>query len=210
MAEDLGQTKTTKEPAAGAIVIARRVILALGALLLLGLIVLILYTVFRPDGRSGGQAGFGINESGGLVELGGRQADPFTLDLFSGGSIALDDLRGQVVVLNFWASWCPPCRTEAPALNAAWRELRDQEVTFIGVDVWDERDDALVFIEEYDVRYPNGLDRGGSITVLYGIRGIPETYIIDPDGLLRAKFVGPVETPELIETVQQVISDSSE
>jgi cytochrome c biogenesis protein CcmG/thiol:disulfide interchange protein DsbE len=87
-------------------------------------------------------------------------APDFTLSLFDGGQITLGDLRGQVVVLNVWASWCPPCRDEAPVLERAWRAYRDRGVTFVGVDYMDTEPAALAYIAEFDITYPNGPDLG--------------------------------------------------
>lgn len=181
----------------------RRVIPMTALTLIATLIGLIVYSVVRPaDARN--SSGFAINESGALVRLEPRPAADFTLALFPDDeSVRLSDFRGQRIVINFWASWCPPCREEARDLERAWRELQDENVVFLGLNVWDDRGDALDFIDEFDVSYRNGVTEVSEVTVDFGVRGIPETFILSEDGLIVAKFVGPVEAGQLIETVRQ-------
>ncbi|MBI3001152.1 MAG: TlpA family protein disulfide reductase [Deltaproteobacteria bacterium] len=122
----------------------------------------------------------------------GRQAPPFTLTLFDGKKLSLDDLRGKAVFLNFWASWCPPCRAEARDLEAAWQQLKDTDAVFLGIDIQDTEKDALAFIREFNVTYPNGRDAAGKIAVDYGVWGIPESFFIDPQGRITYKHVGGI------------------
>ncbi len=119
-----------------------------------------------------------------------RPAPPFTLTLFDGKVLRLEDLRGKVVFLNFWASWCPPCRAEARTLEAAWQKHRDQGVVFLGVNLQDKEEAAREFLAEFDVTYPNGMDRGARIAVDYGVWGLPETFFIDRDGRITYKHIG--------------------
>lgn len=182
-----------------------RIVPIMALTLVIGLAGLIAFSVLRPSTGVNNPSGLLINDSGALVEVEPRLADDFTLPLFGGGRMQLSELRGQVVVLNFWASWCPPCREEARDLENAWQVLRDEGVVFIGINIWDDRDDALAFIEEFGVTYPNGPDESNSIPVDYGLRGIPETFIIDSKGQIVAKFIGATTAPALIETVRSVM-----
>lgn len=185
-------------------ILLRRVIPLTALTLIAALVGLIVYSVVRPADAQN-SSGFAINESGALVRLEPRPAADFTLALFPDDeSVRLSNFRGQLVVVNFWASWCPPCREEARDLEQAWRELQDEKVVFLGLNVWDDRDDALDFIDEFDVSYRNGVTEVRRVTVDFGVRGIPETFILNEDGLIVAKFVGPVEVGQLIETVRQV------
>ena len=119
-------------------------------------------------------------------------APDFTLAMPDGGALRLSDLRGRVVLLDFWASWCKPCRDEAPALAEAYREYQGQGVEFVGVNLWDDADDAQRFLREQGHEYPNGIDAEGKIAISYGVRGIPEKFFIDRDGLIVRKFSGPM------------------
>ncbi len=119
-----------------------------------------------------------------------KPAAPFTITLFDGTTLRLQDLKGKAVFLNFWASWCPPCRAEARDLEAAWRKVKDQNVVYLGVALQDTEENALAFLKEFDVTYPNGLDVTGKIAVDYGVWGLPESFFIDPQGRITYKHVG--------------------
>lgn len=124
----------------------------------------------------------------------GQQAAPFTVTLFDGKKLSLDDLRGKTVFLNFWASWCPPCRAEARDLEAAWQRVKDSDVVFLGVDIQDTEENARAYLKEFNVTYPNGRDLSGKVAVDYGVWGIPETFFIDPQGRITYKHVGSLGT----------------
>ncbi|MGH7829610.1 MAG: TlpA family protein disulfide reductase [Candidatus Binatia bacterium] len=119
-----------------------------------------------------------------------QPAPAFTTTLFDGKKIALEDLRGKVVFLNFWASWCPPCRAEARELESVSRRLKDADVVFLGINIQDKEEDAVAFLEEFGITYPNGRDMSGKIAIDYGVWGIPETFFIDRDGTITYKHVG--------------------
>ena len=120
----------------------------------------------------------------------GRPAAPFAVTLFDGKKLSLDDLKGKTVFLNFWASWCPPCRAEARDLEAAWQTFKDGDVLFLGIDIQDTDEDARAYLKEFNVTYPNGRDLSGKVAVDYGVWGIPETFFIDPQGQITYKHVG--------------------
>ena len=116
-------------------------------------------------------------------------APDFSLGLFDGSSFTLKGAlqTGKPVVVNFWASWCGPCADEAPVLQDAARRYGDR-VTFVGVDVQDVDSDAQAFLRKYGITYQNGSGNAGPISVQYGMRGVPETYFIAPDGRLIRKW----------------------
>src|SRR5918992_2735440 len=121
-----------------------------------------------------------------------KPAPPFTITLFDGRKLTLDELRGKAIFLNFWASWCPPCRAEARELEAAWQKVKDKDMVFIGVALQDTDQNSLEFLKEFNVSYPNGKDQSGKIAVDYGTWGIPESFFIDPQGRITYKHVGGI------------------
>ena len=132
-------------------------------------------------------------------------AADFALPLFSGGEITLASLKGKPVVINFWSSWCPPCRDEAPTLEKTWRLYRERGVTFLGVDIQDKEEDALAFVEEYDITYPNGRDLNGRITIDYGVSGIPIPFFVDREGMIVSRWVGAISENLLVERVEELL-----
>ena len=117
-------------------------------------------------------------------------APAFTLPrLDREGTLSLAELRGKAVVINFWASWCAPCKEEAPVLEAAWREHRDEGLVVLGVDFNDLRSDALRFMEREGITYPVVYDRDGALVAKYGAVGVPETFFVDRRGRLVGKRI---------------------
>jgi cytochrome c biogenesis protein CcmG/thiol:disulfide interchange protein DsbE len=139
-------------------------------------------------------------------ELVGDPAPTFTLpNLEGGGSVDLAELRGQVVVVNFWASWCLECRDEHPALDAAWDRYRERGVVFVGVLFEDTVADGLVFADEFETDWPLVEDSGSRTAIAYGVFGVPETFVIAPDGTVAAKRVGPVDYTWLTSEIEDAL-----
>lgn len=118
-----------------------------------------------------------------------------SMTAFSGSPMSLETLRGHPVVLNFWASWCIPCRAEAPQLEALWREFRPQGVVVVGVDTQDLMTPARAFLAEYGLTFPAVRDPDGSIARRFGATGVPETFFISADGRILGKFPGEQVDP---------------
>src|SRR3990170_4186373 len=135
------------------------------------------------------------------------RAPEFTLTTFEGEIITLGGLQGKVDVVNFWASWCPPCREEASYLEATWRDYQDRGVMFLGVDYVDTESEALAYISEFQITYPNGPDTGTRISQAFRIQGVPETFFIGKDGRLRGVKVGPLAPPELEERLDPLLAE---
>jgi len=143
--------------------------------------------------------------TGSLAEGKAVAAPAFTLAQLDGtGELALESLRGKAVVLNFWASWCGPCKDETPLLQKGWERWQGKDVVFVGIDVKDFRGDARSFVRKFGVTYPNVYDGKGSTVGRYGVTGFPETYFIDADGRVVYRIAGPVdEASELDEAIER-------
>lgn len=136
------------------------------------------------------------------------QAQDFTTTLLNGDSFTLSDQQGKVVLLNIWATWCPPCEEETPALNDLYEKYRDQGVEFLGISI-DEQGRSVVkpFVEKYDVSYPITID-DGSIMEKYGpTMGVPTTYLLDKEGNLRYFATGAITKEELEPRLQKLINE---
>jgi cytochrome c biogenesis protein CcmG, thiol:disulfide interchange protein DsbE len=136
-------------------------------------------------------------------ELASRRAPSFSLPSLTGDeTVSSADLRGQAVVLNFWASWCVPCREEHGALDAAWDRYRERGVVVLGVNVEDARPDALEYVEEVGGSWPLVTDPGSRTSIAFGRFGVPETFVIAPDGTIVAKMVGAVTYEWLVDKIE--------
>ena len=132
-------------------------------------------------------------------------APDFTLTTFNGEQFRLSDQRGKVIVINFWASWCIPCRTEAPALQATWELYKDKGVLFVGVDYADTDNNALAFIKEFGITYPNGPDVGIKIFGAYRVQGVPETFVIDQQGNVAQFLYAGVNEKQLSTAIDSLL-----
>ncbi len=191
----------------GPLPLGRRGLIILGAgVPVLALLALLAWASFI-QGRGGSAApdGAAVNNNIAEVKIQAETAPDFTLEMPGGPApynsrVSISDLRGQVVMLDFWASWCQPCREEAPTLAQVYREYRERGVEFIGVNLWDTPGDAELFLQQQGHEYPNGIDAEGKIAISYGVRGIPEKFFINRNGAIVRKFTGPMN-PELLRQI---------
>jgi cytochrome c biogenesis protein CcmG/thiol:disulfide interchange protein DsbE len=150
----------------------------------------------------------GIEEA--LAQGEREQAPELELPLLSGeGTGSLEDFRGEVVVLNFWASWCEPCREESPLLQRWHERLVKQDATVLGVDAFDEIGRAREFIDRYGLTYPMLRDGAGDTRERFGILGFPETFVIDREGRIAAFARGPVDDRFMREQVVPLLREQA-
>ncbi len=191
----------------------------------LGLLAVILGGLWYWDTRDDGP---GIDDGGyGTVELPesrnvtgrspavetGRAAPDFLLQTPDGGELRLSDLQGQPVLVNFWASWCSPCRAEMPELVAAYERHRDNGLVIVGVNLQETDGQVTSFAEDFGVDFPLVIDRDGELSDVWRlggpIEGIPTSYFIDASGVIRALFYGPMQDQDIEERLAEIMPGSS-
>jgi peroxiredoxin len=133
-------------------------------------------------------------------------APDFTLTSESGKTYRLADFRGKVVLINFWATWCPPCRREMPSMNRMWQKVKDKGVQVLAIDVGEDADTIFEFIGSYPVSFPLLMDLDGSVIKQYPVTGLPTSYIVNPQGKVVYRAVGSREwdDPKLYEQLLQL------
>jgi cytochrome c biogenesis protein CcmG/thiol:disulfide interchange protein DsbE len=134
-----------------------------------------------------------------------RPAPSFKLTTFEGAMISLSDLRGKPVIINFWASWCPPCRTEAPLIERTWRAYKDRGLVFLGINIQDRKEDALNYMREFNITYPNGPDPTGEIAIDYGVSGLPVTFFVSGKGEVVRRWVGAIENSVMTSAIEEIM-----
>ena len=138
----------------------------------------------------------------------GDEVPDFTLTTFGGEQIAIGELRGQIIVINFWSSWCIPCEHEAPLFEQVYQMYKDRGVVFLGVNYADDEREARAYLKKSGITFPNGPDKGTLISQAFRISGVPETYIIGPDNHLVDVRIGPYTTlSEIVDAVENVLGD---
>ena len=161
----------------------------------LAIVALLFWGQLRTGGNPGGVL---EHEESSESQVAVRDAPDFAgFDLVSGLPVNAEILRGNVVMVDFWSSWCAACRVEAVALTQVYGDYEGAPVEFVGIAVWDRPADAVEHIERYDVAYLNILDERGATAVSYGVRGVPEKFFIDAEGRIVRKLIGPVSAEEM-------------
>lgn len=160
-----------------------------------------------------GLLGYGFTRDPKLVPspLVGRPAPPFTVELLDGGTLSLEELRGKVVAVNFWASWCyPACWNEAPRWEAAWQRYRDRGVVIVGIVYQDSEANARDFVARFGKTYPSGLDLRNRIAIDYGVYGVPETFFVDREGRIAYKHIGEIGAEVISAQLERLLAPDRE
>jgi cytochrome c biogenesis protein CcmG/thiol:disulfide interchange protein DsbE len=174
-----------------------------------GLVTLVLLAALAElvarDG-AGPRTGVDVANYRAIAEPDGRRAPSFSLPRLGGnGDVSVPQPPNEVIVLNFWASWCTPCRTEATDLQAVWRRYRQRDVRFVGVDYGDDEAAARAFVDEFGLTYGSVVDGAGTLAAEYEVIGLPTTFVISPDGTIVFRFTGRIDAAVLTRAVEDVL-----
>jgi cytochrome c biogenesis protein CcmG, thiol:disulfide interchange protein DsbE len=174
-----------------------------------GVIAFVLFSAvleLRARDEAGSASGVSVANYRAVAKADGRPAPSFTLPALDGeGDISFSPPTENVVVMNFWASWCVPCRNEAPALQALWQQYGEQDIRFLGVVYRDPAAGARAFVEEFGITYPSVLDDDGQLASDYGVLGLPTTFVISPDGTIAFGFTGRIDEAVLSRAIEDVL-----
>ena len=137
------------------------------------------------------QALFAQHPGKGLTPLPDKPKGPdFELNDIEGVTHRLSDYRGKVLIINFWATWCPPCRAEMPSMQRAWEKLQQEDIVMLAIDVGEDEDTIFQFTANYPVDFPLLMDRDSAVVTKWPVRGLPTTFVVDPQGRLVYRAIG--------------------
>ncbi len=194
----LGGTGPDSAHSGGSLRIAG-LILAAGLLVGLGVGLVVFLAV--PVGPAGPALGAAPTATPAPAPVAGAPAPDFTLTDLAGNSITLSDLRGNVVLINFWATWCGPCKLEMPAIEAEYLARQDQGFTVLAVNLDEPADDVRAFVDALGLTFTTLLDPGARVNDLYRVRGYPTTFFVNRDGVIERQHIGLISADQLRETL---------
>ncbi|MFL2760700.1 MAG: TlpA family protein disulfide reductase [Dehalococcoidia bacterium] len=175
-----------------------------GIAILILAILISLFAIFLATGLANQASATGRSGE----QLIGRKAPEFLADSINGKPVSLSNFPESPIILNFWASWCPPCRDETPHFEKIWRLYKEKDVVVIGINVQDDLNSANEYISEFDVTFINGMDKNGRIMVDYGVTGLPVTFFLDREGMIIGRWVGSIGASSLESRVEALENGS--
>lgn len=164
---------------------------------------LLAWGVLHQDAKPGSLA---VYDSTGEAAVKVRVMPQFTLRTFDDAQFESIALQGKVVMIDFWASWCPPCKAEAPTLNRVYQAYKAKGVEFVGVAIWDRDVDVQKFLDAAGTSFTTGKDPRGELAVEFGLTGIPEKYFVNAHGEIVRKFVGPLDEARLSKVLDEILA----
>jgi DsbE subfamily thiol:disulfide oxidoreductase len=180
----------------------------LTSLVLLAAVALIGLAIAELQSRgTEGITGLTVADRQAAAQVENTPAPSFSIESLDGGTVSLDSLSGHIGVINFWATWCGPCREEAPAFRRLSRQYEDRGVRFLGMNERDDRAAAQEFMRSFGLDYPSGFDPSGTLADDFRLYAMPTTFVIDPAGIIRYRFVGYLTETDLREAIDTLLEE---
>ncbi|MBN18692.1 MAG: hypothetical protein CL758_04345 [Chloroflexi bacterium] len=145
-----------------------------------------------------------VTSKSGFTRVGEKAPDFEFILINNSQKFILSENFGKSLVINFWASWCPPCREESELLEKTYKEFNNQNVHFIGVNIQDTLTEAKSYIDQYKITYPNGMDTDGKISIDYGVIGLPVTFFVNKEGIIVTRWVGAITEEQLHSNISKI------
>ena len=183
--------------------VPRWIFITIGVAPVIAFFILLAWGMMRKDVNPGSLA---VYDATGEAAIKMQVLPAFTLETFDGGQFESSSLQGKVAMIDFWASWCPPCRVEAPGLDRVYRAYKAAGVEFVGVAIWDRDVDVQNFLATVGTSFVTGKDPRGELAVEFGLTGIPEKYFVDARGNIVRKFVGPMDEVRLSRVLDEILA----
>jgi DsbE subfamily thiol:disulfide oxidoreductase len=172
-----------------------------------GLAIIVVGLMELQNRGTEGISGVSVADRQAAAQTENSPAPSFSMETLDGGTVSLDEMRGEIVVINFWATWCGPCRQEAPAFRRLSREYGSQGVRFLGINERDDRASAQAFVREFKLDYPSVFDPAGRLAYDFALYAMPTTFVVDPDGIIRYRFVGYLTEADLRGAIEDLLEE---
>jgi len=177
-----------------------RYVLSAGVILIIIGVIWLLEGGNNPFSSAAKSSSISVGGTGAIPKIGDKAID-FTLEDLSGKKVKLSDFRGKVVLINFWASWCPPCREEMPALQAVYQDKQSENLVVLAVDIQEDSDTVSRFVQKLGLTFPIAMDTEGEVTEAYGIDSIPSSFFVDKSGTIRAISIGAMTKETILKNL---------
>jgi len=180
----------------------KKILSIISAITILGFFGLLIISTINSGGKQGRP---GLNEISGEVTVNFKNYVPIKGKDIYGKELAKSTNDYDIVMIDFWASWCPPCIQEASVLSSSYDYWQDKNIRFIGIALWDNETSVKKFVEKHDFKYDITLDKDGKYAINYGVKALPEKFFINRDGEIVKKYIGPIDKESLDKIIDEIL-----